>query len=243
MQKPQSVSAAVKWIAARAGLDVRRRSHDPAAQLVRLLGHHEVDLVLDVGAHVGGFARGLFQFGYSGDVVSFEPSSLAFNALETAASASGKPWHAVRAALGDRSGSVRLNIAGNSGASSSILPMEPLHAEVAPTSRYVDSEEVPLITIDSFIESMPMPVVTPFLKIDVQGYEEAVLAGAERTLESCVGVQLEISLAPLYKGGLDHLRAFRLMDDRGLTPGWIAPAFVDAHSGRCLQVDVAFFRR
>ena len=48
-----------------------------------------------------------------------------------------------------------------------------------------------------------------FLKIDAQGYEAEVLAGAAGLLERLAGIQLEMSLVPLYEGE----RAFRAMLD------------------------------
>ena len=43
------------------------------SHLVRLLNHHQITTVLDVGAHRGEFARALRREGYRGAIHSFEP--------------------------------------------------------------------------------------------------------------------------------------------------------------------------
>jgi len=52
---------------------------DPQVQQLRnLLSHHQIDLVLDVGANSGQYASHLFDVvGFQGRIVSFEPLSSA----------------------------------------------------------------------------------------------------------------------------------------------------------------------
>jgi hypothetical protein len=117
----------------RAGLDVRR--FDPrwseAAQLVRQLFVHRIDVVFDVGANTGQFAQQLRDAGFVGRIVSFEPSTAAHATLSQRSQDDAHWIIAPRMALGDHDGTVTLNLAGNS-ASSSILSMLPLHASAAP---------------------------------------------------------------------------------------------------------------
>lgn len=42
----------------------------------------------------------------------------------------------------------------------------------------------------------------PFLNMDVRGFEKEVLNRASRTLSLLVGIQIELSFAPLYEGGM-----------------------------------------
>jgi FkbM family methyltransferase len=80
--------------------------------------------------------------------------------------------------------------------------MLPSHRNNAPNSYYVGKETVPIIRLDS-IDYIP-DTSKVFLKIDTQGYEREVLEGATRLLPLVHGMQIELSIAPLYRGSL-HL--------------------------------------
>ena len=82
-----------------------------------------------------------------------------------------------------------------------------------------------------------------FLKIDTQGYESQVLEGAEKTLEIVSGVQLELSLVPLYEGQMLMPDLIAKMTDLGFDLWGISPTFADPESGQMLQVDGTFFKR
>jgi hypothetical protein len=81
-----------------------------------------------------------------------------------------------------------------------------------------------------------------FLKIDTQGYEDQVLKGATTLLGRIIGLQVELSLVPLYEGQQlfdDLSRRLRSLDFELWS---IAPVFVDPKTGRLLQADVTFYR-
>ena len=81
-----------------------------------------------------------------------------------------------------------------------------------------------------------------FLKIDAQGYDAEVLAGAAGLLERLAGIQLEMALVPLYEGE----RGFRgLLDDLaalGFEPWLFLPGYFERKLARQLQVDGVFMR-
>jgi len=211
-----------------------------ARQLLRGFDAFGIDLVFDVGANTGQFAREIRDTGFKGRIVSFEPLSTAHREL-TAAAESDPLWSVhERCAIGDRDGSVVLNIAGNS-VSSSILDMAAAHAAAAPGSVYVGQEETVLAKLDSVAHTYLGSSRRPFLKIDTQGFEWQVLTGAERTLPSIHGVLCELSLVVLYEG--QHL--WREMIERLEAAGFILwglqPGFMDQR-GRNLQCDAIFFR-
>jgi FkbM family methyltransferase len=235
----------LKNAALRFGYDVQRfePARSRAAQLRAILASHDINLILDVGANVGQFGRELRgPVGYRGRIVSFEPMRAAHQALVT--QAAGDPlWEvALRTAVGARSGSITLNIAGNS-ASSSLLTMLAAHADAAPESRLVGTEVVPLQPLDSLAPEYFRTDSRGFLKIDTQGYESEVLLGAEQTLPKLVGVQMELSLVPLYEGQLLMPELMERVTALGFDLWAVAPAFVDARNGRMLQIDATFMRR
>jgi FkbM family methyltransferase len=198
-------------------------------------------VVLDVGANTGQFAEKLRDAGFHGRIVSFEPSTAAHSTLSKRARRDANWVIAPRMALGDYDGTTTLNLAGNS-ASSSVLSMLPSHVNADPKSWYVGSEPVDVRTLDSVSAGLVSANERVFLKLDVQGFEHKVLQGAERFLARVAGIQIELSLVPLYDG--EHLFHPMLHDleERGYEIWSLTPGFVDPNTGRLLQVDAVFFR-
>jgi FkbM family methyltransferase len=227
----------------RIGWDVRRV--DPlkseSAQLARQLLVHGIDVVFDVGANIGQFAELLRHAGYPGRIVSFEASSAAHLTLTARARRDANWIIAPRIALGDREGTITLNLAGNS-VSSSVLPMLSSHVGAEPKSRYVGSESTELRTLDKTAMDFISENDRIFLKLDVQGFEERVLQGARELLPRVQGIQIELSLVPLYEGE----RLFHPMLDDLEKCGYeiwsLLPGFTDPRTGRMLQLDAVLFR-
>jgi FkbM family methyltransferase len=205
-----------------------------------LLEGHGIDTVLDVGANAGQYARSLRRHGFAGDIVSFEPLTSAFERLEAAAESDPR-WTAVHAALGSEASQAHMHVAGNS-ASSSILEMLPKHLEVAPESRVVGAEDVTVIRLDSVLDQYVRGDATLFLKIDTQGYERQVLEGAAHVLPRISGMQLELSLEPMYRGETLAEDMIALVRGHGFTPVWIGHGLRDPADLRLLQLDALFFR-
>ena len=143
-----------------------------------------------------------------------------------------------RMAVGDRSGQVELNVAGNS-TSSSVLPMLSTHATAAPHSRYIGKEIVPLRRLDDVLESK-VDGRKIFLKLDVQGFESSVLNGAEHVVARTVALQLEMSLLPLYQGEILMPEMYQFLRGKGFEVWDLQPGFRDPATGRLLQVDAVF---
>ncbi len=90
---------------------------------------------------------------------------------------------------------------------------------------------------------IPRPTDATFLKIDVQGFEKQVIAGSQSTLnDGCVGMQLELSIVPLYEGGMLIREALDLAYSMGFTLTGLLPGFTDVRDGQLLQADGIFFR-
>jgi FkbM family methyltransferase len=236
---------AIKLAFRRCGFELRRfaPASSYVAQLRSMLSWHRINLVFDVGANVGQWGRELrSQVGYAGRIVSFEPMCAAHARLERAAHDDPLWQVAPRAAIGAQEGLVTLNVAANS-QSSSLLPMLAAHVDAAPGSEYAATEEVRIAQLDALAMQYLQPDSTVFLKIDTQGYEKQVLHGAARTLARVQGVQLELSLVPLYEGQALLPELTSLVQDSGFELWALTPAFADPRSGRLLQVDATFFRR
>jgi FkbM family methyltransferase len=211
--------------------------------VVRLLEYFGVDCVIDVGANSGGFASTIRNLGYQGRIVSLEPLPDPFELLATQA-AKDPEWEALRVAAGDEDGQIRINIAGNAGASSSVLEMLDTHTDAAPQSRYVGTEIVPQRRLDGLLPELGIGSAHPaFLKLDVQGYESAVLDGAVELFGegAITGLQMELSLVPLYAGAITYREGLAWAEELGMSLMGLIPGFSDSRSGRLLQADAVFF--
>lgn len=235
-----------KWVrrfANRAGIDIHRYRAEAteAGRLITMLASRRINLVFDVGANIGQYAGALRTAGYRGKLVSFEPLSTPHAQLLRASQGDEKWEVASRIAIGDHEGEIEMHIAGNS-VSSSALRMLDRHANAAPESAYISTERVQLSRLDTQARGYMQPGTVPFLKIDTQGYEDRVLNGAPDLLGKVSGLQLELSLVPLYEG--QHL--FDALIERLRSLGFsiwaIWPGIYDPHEGRMLQVDATFFR-
>lgn len=234
-----------RLVARNLAFELSRQSSDRDTKrlLVDKLASQGVNVILDVGANSGQYSANLRKAGFAGRIVSFEPLSQPFARLEKRAS-QDPLWDCHQYALGDDDGRITVNVAGNAGESSSVLPMLKRHQDAYPPANYVDTEEVPIRRLDSVVPEILRSDENLFLKIDVQGYERQVLAGSESTVrERCIGVQLELSFFPLYEGGMLIREALDLVESMGFTLIALLPCFMDPRNGQMLQADGIFLRQ
>jgi FkbM family methyltransferase len=238
-----STKYAIKRWLRRAGLEVSKyaRFRQFDERLIALMEAQRVGLVLDVGANTGQYAQTLRALGFRGRIVSFEPleephRELAENARRD------RLWEvATRCALGERGGVLRMQVSRNS-MSSSALAILPAHLEAAPESAVVNATDVEMQTLDSAAARYMQEADVIFLKVDVQGMEDKVLAGATEVLGRTVGLQVELSLTPLYATQPLLCDMVATLGRRGFALVDLEPEFVDPRSGRVLQANGLFLR-
>ena len=168
--------------------------------LQRCLGLIKPSVVLDVGANVGQYGRELRDMGFGGVIHSFEPFAPAFRELERVAAASAPRgrWHVHNYGLGEHDGVREMFVARESVFNSLRRPQDSASLW-HPGITGVDTTEVRLRTLDSVWQELGMSHERVFLKMDTQGSELEVLRGGDRALGDVAGIQLEVSLTPLYR--------------------------------------------
>jgi FkbM family methyltransferase len=233
----------LRRLARRLGYDLtpRRKARPLEAQLVAVLDRFEISVVLDVGANRGQYGAMLREWGWRGRVVSFEPLAEAHAALARRAAADPGWQVAPRMALGERDGEALIEVSAESDMSS-ILPQSALLREISPSSGTTRREVAPLHRLDTVAGSYLEPHDRVFLKIDAQGYEPQVLAGAGQLLERLCGLQLEMSLVPIYEGEQDFRTTLDQLATAGFEPYLLLPGYFERKLARQLQVDGVFMR-
>jgi FkbM family methyltransferase len=227
----------------RLGWDVRRSGYPNSEEVIlkRFLALTRPSAVFDVGANVGQYGLSLRKCGFTGRIVSFEAMASVHARLVTLASQDQDWLVAPCCALGALPGQTSIYVARNS-VSSSLLPMGDAHRQAAPDSGYVGSESVRVERLDNIGKALLPRDGKLLLKVDTQGYEEEVLAGAEALLERVCAMQLELSLAPLYQGAPDLRRMLELCENLGFKLHGVIPGFYEERTGRLLQMDGLFVR-
>jgi FkbM family methyltransferase len=227
-----SLGLRLRRLARHFGLEVSRY-RPAAARRNALLVKHGIETVLDVGANQGQYGLELRRFGYRGKLVSFEPLSEAYDIL-SANAGSDPNWECHRVALGDTETRSLIGVASNL-ASSSLLPMLDAHHDAAPGVSMTGSEEVDVRTLDSLDLELSGPTL---LKLDVQGYEDRVLRGAETLLSDVALIECEVSLEPLYESQLTFLPMLELLRDSGFQVLRLEPGIRDnGGRGAIVQYD------
>ncbi len=153
-------------------------------------------VVVDVGANCGDWTDAILRLSRPEVLYAFEPNPCAFRILERRLAPRGV--RCVQAAAGATPGCATLGVEVHSELSSirtlSARGRE-LHGIASAPTRYVD---VPLITLDS--ELCDLNSIS-LLKIDVQGYETNVLAGARCVLSKTMCLMIEVLYERDYYGG------------------------------------------
>jgi FkbM family methyltransferase len=239
-----TLKSRARLFARKIGLEINRynASQSDAARVGVQLRSNYVDCVLDVGANDGGYGEFIREAGFQGDILSFEPQAAAHERL-LRRSQHDPRWHvAPRMALGLSEAELDIHVAGNS-TSSSLLRMLPSHVESAPQSRCIGKETVAVHRLDTLDEPLIKSAERIYLKIDTQGYEKPVLLGAKGIMDKVIGVQLEMSVIPLYEHQALFPELLAWLDSAGFEMWGLAPGFMNQGTGRMLQFDGIFYRR
>lgn len=136
-------------------------------------------VVIDAGANIGSFSVFCSNMKKNLTIHAFEPTRRTFETLKKNAS----PYKNIfchNLGLGDEAAVKRIYFSAHSTSGSAFED-----GGVAGSDGRTDlSEEVKITTIDDFVRQNDIPRVD-FIKIDTEGYERKILAGAKETIKRC----------------------------------------------------------
>lgn len=173
-------------------------------QLRLLIDAHRIGMVIDVGAHVGSFAKSVRKSGYSGAILSVEPNPEHHAKLRQDAS-EDPSWDIIPHAIGLSRGVVDIRIP-SEGSFASTLPMtadaERIFGSLVSGTRSVRVEQFPLAEIISQHELEKKSESCPImLKTDTQGLDRVVVQSAGHLIDDRIKILLvEIPVIALYEG-------------------------------------------
>jgi FkbM family methyltransferase len=196
--------------------------------------------VVDVGANRGQYGEWIREAGFSRRITSFEPQAQAFTALKER-TAEDANWECHQLALGDRSETVELHIARDS-AASSLLPVEEFNLTVNAEAEQIRSESVRVARLDTVWDTCVRSDGQAYLKLDVEGYELAVLRGSEGVIDRVDCVEAELALAPMYSGAPSFLTMVEYLTARGFCILALESNHEDDERGQMAMVDAIFVR-
>lgn len=175
------------------GIDLDKlRAYRTENELEWLSRLHRVRTVIDIGANTGTYAEYLKETFRPERVIVFEPQE------KHAAGLRRRGFEVFSIALGDENGAVELNINSHD-ASSSLLHLGAPHLEEWP--HLVETGERASVPIRRLDDCIPPDLADEILiKVDVQGYEDAVLRGGAKTFGRAGVVLIEMSFVPMYAG-------------------------------------------
>jgi FkbM family methyltransferase len=186
------------------------------SHLPMVLENLGINCVVDAGANCGQYARMLRRLGYAGRIVSFEPVPAVYGELKRAAA--GDPeWFAHPLALGSADEKRRIHVYERSELASLLPASEYGRRASKGKASEVEQLEVSVRRLDGLWEEIGTGLANPrvFLKMDTQGYDLEVFAGARGRLELVLGLQSELSALAVYEGMPDYVTSLAEYRRRG----------------------------
>lgn len=196
----------LRSLARRFGYDLRRRSDlvqqaDPFAAQAALCAGRPVKRIFDVGAHEGQTVARYGALFPTAQIHAFEPVPATFRRLESAVE--GQPSVTPHpCALGDEDGTLVLHV-NRAADTSSAYAFSKRATEWMPDvmTQTVETESVPVKRLDTYCAKAGVEHID-ILKLDVQGFELAVLKGGVGLLaRAAIDLILcEVEFVPVYEG-------------------------------------------
>ena len=214
-----------------------------AMHLKLLFSAYQISCVLDVGAHCGEYGLWLRQNGYRGDIVSFEPVQVNFQHLARVTAGDSR-WHCVNYALGAENKVASINVSSATVFSSFHTPNATAQAIFGQDPAVQRSEKVEIRRLDTLLDTLPVNISKgrTYLKLDTQGWDLEVIAGAQGVLDRIIALQTEVAVQPIYDGMPAIADSFGAIAARGFVPSGLFPVNLDQRFA-LVELDLVAVRR
>ena len=176
----------------------------------------------------------------AGQIVSFEPIPAVYQRL-AARAAGDRRWETHQLGVGEADGELSISVSEKT-VFSSFKSLTDYSNENFPGAHEDRRETVPVVRLDSFLETRGDLIDNCVLKVDTQGFESEVLAGCGDTLARFRGIQLELPLRQLYADQMLWVPMIEWMAARGFSVAMVKENGVDWDRMRLLELDVLFWR-
>lgn len=181
-----------------------RESYNTFLIWIKQLGLPAAARILDIGANHGDFARAASSCYPRARVWLFEPLPTLWPQLERLARRSGGRWSVQQFALGAKQAVLPLQADDRDDAIASFLGFSDNYRRGNPAAAGTKSIPTRVMPLDDFCAQEEIPSID-LMKVDVEGFEFDVLAGAGRMLRNSSAVIIEVSLIRRAAGSADAL--------------------------------------
>jgi FkbM family methyltransferase len=218
---------------------VKRLALDRSRLSTTLPTLRPLSFVIDVGANQGQWISSLMELLPIPEGWIFEPNPEAMQICqERIGRRPGVTYFDL--ALGDANGQVELHVTASSDFASILEPrtdfLETHYGTNA--AHVVQNKEVRIATLDSLV---PESRSVDLLKIDVQGFERAVLSGARRVLRNTRAVLIEVNMQSHYVGDHTFPALWNQLADQGFSFWSLSPPRT-SRDGKALWADAVFVK-
>lgn len=160
------------------------------------LKHYNIHTILDIGANDGLWSAEMRTLFPHAHIYAFEPLRDCFERMQKRFIKDVR-FTGFNVALGDTDGTGSIERS-SFHPSSSLRHMSELHKQLYPKSKDITTEDITIARLDSFLSKVNLaPGV--FVKMDVQGFEDKVIAGGAKVLEKVHLIIAETAFVPLYE--------------------------------------------
>ncbi len=215
--------------------------YENAFDLVKTINFYEINLVIDIGASTGEYAKMLRRFGYDKYIFSVEPVSKSFKILNENCS-SDKKWSSKQYIISKQNkNKIKINVSKDFD-NSSILNSTELHLKNHKGAEFFYSEEIDSKSLDQLLNDDVNIQKNMMLKIDTQGTESDILESGNASLDKFKLIQIELSIQKLYSNQKLWTEVIQFMKERRFDVWSIIPGYKDKNKSQLYQIDAIFYK-